>query len=171
MCLLLSVWPQPNLKQLSASATSQHDCGYSQGCVMSTSMSFFWNRDSTQCPGGRKWTVRLSGRRQLTDALLLVATGAVWGLRLDRRVMSLVIVSFTDYSRATSRGWAAFWFGLKKTGNRVLCFHSPTSFILFLFSRLRTRVFWWRLSWWAGHRDHVSSHGKGWSAHCSGEVM
>lgn len=107
---------------------------------MSTRMSFFWNLAAAQRLGGRKWTLFFffwdceTLRKMTADRC--IALGGHWcclrtwiGSEGDAR-QPLVIVSFSEYSWATSRGCAAFWFGHKKnqkTVSFILLFYSCSS--------------------------------------------
>lgn len=163
MCLLLSVWPQPHFKQLSVAAAFQDFCKYSYGCVMSTSMSFFWNLAAAQCLGGRKWTLFFWLRDFKEDDS--------W--QMPRSWWPLVLFEVLDWIE----GWCSsttchhllhrtqlsqFWrvyrmsFGLKKIRYCLLPFPSTPLFVLFLLEHMYLSINDFMVSWITGP---PSSHG------------
>lgn len=146
ICFFQSDWPRCNLTLLLPA-----------GCVTSPRTSFFSNLAAGRGLRGRKSNPffgiqRCEEGRQLTDASLSVAAGAVGGL-CWRFVLIL-------HGKHLSEGPEAC-LALK---SRVKV---PFILTLPLFNlKLVSQRLWWRAAHWA----HVSSHGNGCSAHCSRKV-
>lgn len=140
---------------------------------MSTRKSFFWNLAAARRLGGRKWRLRdFKGddswqmHRSRWPLVLFEDLDWIAGWCSSN---TCHFVSFAEHSWARPGGCVQrdIW----PRENEKLRPSLSHSHVFYLVSALLLENTCQRPSRWAGHWDHVSSHGNGGSAHCSRKVM